>query len=157
MRSVCFTGHRKITITRELKTRLYTELELLAHNGVTEFYAGGALGFDTLAEQTVTELKKSYPQVRLNLVLPCPTEQQTKKWSAEDKTEYFRLLSLADSVEICCEHYTADCMKKRNQRLVDLADICVCYFNSSNDRSGTGQTVRMVQRKGIPICNIYHI
>ena len=155
MRSVCFTGHRKITVTQELKGRLYIELEQLVKNGVTEFYVGGAIGFDTLAEQTVTELKKSYPQVRLNLVLPCPTEQQTQKWSAEDKTEYFRLLSLADSVEICCEHYTADCMKKRNQRLVDLADICVCYFDPSNDRSGTGQTVRMVQRKGITTINVY--
>lgn len=155
MRSVCFTGHRKITITQDLKRRLYIELEQLVKNGVTEFYVGGAIGFDTIAEQTVTELKKSYPQVRLNLVLPCPTEQQTKKWSEEDKTEYFRLLSLADSVEICCEHYTADCMKIRNQRLVDLADICVCYFDPSNERSGTGQTVRMVQRKGIPIINLF--
>ena len=154
MRSVCFTGHRKITVTQELKRRLYIELEQLVKNGVTDFYVGGAIGFDTFAEQTVTELKKSYPQVRLNLVLPCPTEQQTQKWSEKDKTEYFRLLSLADSVETCSEHYSADGMKKRNQRLVDLAYICVCYFNSSNDRSGTGQTVRMVLRKGIPIINL---
>ena len=42
MRSVCFTGHRQINITRELKTRLSTKLELLVHGGVTEFYAGGA-------------------------------------------------------------------------------------------------------------------
>ena len=85
MRSVCFTGHRKITITQDLKRRLYIELEQLVKNGVTDFYVGGAIGFDTFAEQTVTELKKSYPQVRLNLVLPCPTEQQTQKWSEEDK------------------------------------------------------------------------
>lgn len=129
--------------------------ELLVHDGVTEFYAGGALGFDTLAEQTVAELKKSYPQVRLNLVLPCPAEQQTRKWSAENKAEYYRLLSLADSIEICCEHYTADCMKKRNQRLVDLADICVCYFNPNNDRSGTGQTVRIANQKGLSIINVF--
>ena len=155
MRSVCFTGHRQINITRELKTRLSTKLELFVHGGVTEFYAGGALGFDTLAEQTVTELKEHYPQVRLNLVLPCPAEQQTRKWSAENKAEYYRLLSLADSIEICCEHYTADCMKKRNQRLVDLADICVCYFNPNNDRSGTGQTVRIANQKGLSIINVF--
>lgn len=155
MRSVCFTGHRKITVTQELKRRLYMELEQLVKNGVAEFYVGGAIGFDTLAEQTVAELKKSYPQVQLKLVLPCPAEQQTRKWSAENKAEYYRLLSLADSIEICCEHYTADCMKKRNQRLVDLADICVCYFNPNNDRSGTGQTVRIANQKGLSIINVF--
>ena len=46
MRSVCFTGHRKITVTQELKRRLYIELEQLVKNGVTDFYVGGAIGFD---------------------------------------------------------------------------------------------------------------
>mgnify|MGYP004599179721 CR=1 FL=1 len=155
MRSVCFTGHRKITITRELKTRLYTELELLVHNGVTDFYAGGALGFDTLAEQTVIELKGRYPQIRLNLGLPCPAEQQTRKWNVTDKTEYFRITDVADSVEVCSEQYTYNCMRNRNQRLVDLADICVCYYNPSKERSGTGQTVRIAQKKGLPIINVF--
>ena len=41
------------------------------------FYgAGGALGFDTLAAQTVLDMKKEYPQLRLILVLPC--EDQTR-------------------------------------------------------------------------------
>ena len=46
-------------------------------------------------------------------------------------------------------------MKERNQRLVDLADICICYYNENNSRSGTGQTVRMVQKKGIQLINIF--
>ena len=155
MRSVCFTGHREIGITQELKARLYMELEHLVNYGVTDFYAGGALGFDTFAEQTVLELKAKYPQAQLKLVLPCPAEQQTLKWSAAEKAEFHRIKNLADSIEICCEHYTTNCMRNRNQRLVDLADICVCYFNPRNDHSGTGQTVRMVQRKGIPLINLY--
>ncbi len=57
-------------------------------------------------------------------------------------------------VEVCSEHYYDGCMKVRNQRLVDLSDVCVCYYNESNKRSGTGQTVRMAERKHICIINI---
>ena len=48
--------------------------------------AGGALGFDTLAAQTVLEMKKEYPQLRLILVLPC--ENQTRGWHSEDIAVY---------------------------------------------------------------------
>lgn len=46
-------------------------------------------------------------------------------------------------------------MKIRNQRLVDLADICICYYNEKKSVSGTGQTVRMVQKKGIKVVNMF--
>ncbi len=62
MKSACFTGHRYANISKELKNRLSIEIEQLIRNGVTEFYAGGALGFDTIAEKTVIALKKTIPQ-----------------------------------------------------------------------------------------------
>ena len=47
-------------------------IELLSreNSGYLYFGAGGALGFDTLAAQTVLDLKKDYPQIKLILVLP---------------------------------------------------------------------------------------
>ena len=60
---------------------------------------------------------------------------------------------VADTVEICSEHYFDGCMKLRNQRLVDLTDVCVCYY-SGKQRSGTGQTVRMAERQGKVIVNL---
>ena len=44
-------------------------------------------------------------------------------------------------------------MKRRNERLVELADYCICYC--TNPRSGTGQTVRMAKDKGIDIINLF--
>lgn len=55
----------------------------------TYFGAGGALGFDTLAAQTVLELKKKYPDIRLILVLPCLS--QTRNWKAANISEYERI------------------------------------------------------------------
>lgn len=155
MKAVCFTGHREVNVTQELKIKMFDEMEQLVKNGATDFYAGGAIGFDMLAEKAVVALRKKYPQVKLHLVLPCPEEQQTLKWSEAEKEEYKKYLSLADTIEVCSSFYHRDCMRIRNQRLVELSDICICYYNENHSASGTGQTVRLAQKKGIPIINVF--
>ena len=152
MKSCSFTGHRKIKITPELIRRLKDTILYVVGLGVTEFYAGGSWGFDMLCEQTVIEMQKEYSTVKLHLILPCPPEEQTKGWNATLVSEYKKILEYADSVTVLSEHYTDECMKKRNARLVELADYCICYC--TNRRSGTGQTVRMAENKGIPVINI---
>lgn len=152
-KAVCFTGHRNIKETAELKKSLIKQLVKLIDEGATDFYAGGAVGFDMLCENAVIELREHFPQIQLHLILPCSAEEQIEKWGESDKTEFRRLLLAADTVEICSEHYFDGCMKLRNQRLVNLANVCVCYY-SGKQRSGTGQTVRMAERQGKVIVNL---
>lgn len=159
-KSICFTGHRTISENREaLSDRLYTLLErFVAEQAVTDFYAGGAVGFDALAAMTVLKLRESYPQVKLHLVLPCPYEELSAKWKDAQKTEFQHIASLANSTEEVSDHFYNGCMKARNARLVELATVnCVCYWNPKNFRSGTGQTVRMAQKKGIEIIDLYEM
>ena len=139
-KSVCFTGHRTIAEDKEtLSARLYALLErLVTEQKVTDFYTGGAVGWDALAALTVLKLRESYPEVKLHLVLPCPFEEQTKEFTSE--------------------HLGKNAMKIRNARLVELAsDYCICYWNPKHYRSGTGQTVRMAQKKGIEVINLFEI
>lgn len=152
-KNVCFTGHRNVKETAKLKNALIKQLVKLIDEGATNFYAGGAVGWDTLCESVVIELREHFPHIKLHLILPCPAEEQTEKWSEDDKAEFRRLLLAADTVEICSKHYFDGCMKLRNQRLVNLADVCVCYYNGKQ-RSGTGQTVRMAERQGKTIINL---
>ncbi len=159
-RSACFTGHR--TIKADICTfsaLLSSVIEMLiADKGVTDFYAGGAYGFDAVSAFSVLHLKENYPEVKLHLILPCSKEEQSRKWTAEQKAEPEKLLGLADSVEYVSDRYYNGCMKTRNARLVELAsDYCICYWNPSNFRSGTGQTVRMAQKKGIKIINLFEM
>ena len=155
MRSISFTGHRKLSEDASLLTqRLYQRLKEEIQNGATNFNTGGALGFDSIAAAVILKLREVYPQIRLNLILPCSNEEQTEKWSEKEKQEFYRILALADTVEYTSEHYYNGCMKKRNLRLVELADICFCYWNGGQ-RSGTAQTVRMAQRKNIMVVNLY--
>jgi len=47
----CFTGHRRLAAAHlpETQKRLAQEVDALTAQGVTNFMAGGALGFDQIA------------------------------------------------------------------------------------------------------------
>jgi len=152
VKTCCFTGHRIIKITPELVQRLKDTITKLIERDVTDFYNGGAIGFDMLCAETVIELKAEYPDIKLHLLLPCPPEDQVKGWNKAQIARYNEILQAADSVTVLSEHYTDDCMKQRNERLVELSDCCICYC--TNPRSGTGQTVRMAREKGIDVINL---
>ena len=68
----CFTGHRKIpldqreSVTQRLRDAVIASIK----DGYLYFGAGGALGFDTLAAQTVLDLKKTIPKLSLFLSYP---------------------------------------------------------------------------------------
>ena len=157
MKSACFTGHRVLTgnIT-DLEKRLYRFIEQgIINLGLTDFYVGGSIGWDTLAAQTVLRLREVYP-VKLHLVLPCSNEEQTAKWTAEQKAEFYRILGLADDIEYTAQHYYNGCMKVRNARLVEKADTrCYCFWEPGNEKSGTYQTIRMAREKGIMVVNFW--
>ena len=156
--SACFTGHRGIDVEMTALSSLLSSIldHLIPEQSVTDFYAGGAIGFDTIAADTVLRMREKYQQVKLHLVLPCSNANQTKGWTAEQVADFNRILGLADSVEYISDSYYNGCMKDRNARLVELATACcISYWNPNNFRSGTGQTVRMAQKKGIRVINLF--
>lgn len=154
MNNVSFTGHRDVSA--DMIGRLLREtLDDLINEGSDMFFTGGAAGFDTIAAETVIDLKIIYPWITLTLILPCSPEEQTRGFSCEMKEKYFDIMQAADKIEYISPHYTRSCMKERNQRLIDEADICVCWYDESRFASGTGQTVRMAQKKGIDIINLF--
>ena len=124
---VCFTGHRSIDAreARLIPITLDQVLRSLIRHGATDFFAGGALGFDTVAAIAVLKLKKEFPEIKLNLILPC--RDQAKMWSEEDQALYNAILARADTVKYASDRYTSYCMHDRNRRLVDSAELCVAY------------------------------
>ena len=76
---------------------------------------------------------------------------QKSEYSQVATYEY--ILGRADSVEYLSEEYTDGCMRERNQRLVDLSDILIAYV--SRYSSGAAQTVRMAEKAGKTVYNLY--
>ena len=133
-----------------LARRLKTTLVHLIEDGYLYFGAGGALGFDTLAAQTVLSLRAEYPQIKLILVLPCLL--QTRGWSACDIEIYEDIKSKADKVVYTSQEYTRGCMHKRNRHLVNNSSVCVCYWTEST--GGTAYTVDYAQTKNLTVINL---
>ena len=150
---VCsFSGHRIVKKEHEgaLSGLLMRAIEYAYVAGCRRFLSGGAVGFDTYAARAVIAYRDTHPDVRLVLVLPC--KNQSDRWSYSDKRQYEEILSLADDVIYLSDTYTDDCMRKRNMRLAEEADILIAYVNRLN--SGSAQTVRMA--KGKEIYNLYY-
>lgn len=122
----------------------------LIHEGYLYFGAGGALGFDTMAAQTILKLQSTYPDIRLILVLPCVS--QTRGWSTSDTEEYERIKGLANKVVYVSQEYSRGCMFKRNRHLVDNSSVCVCYL--SENSGGTAYTANYAKTKDVTVINI---
>ena len=148
----CFTGHRQLApATLSLLTaHLDAALSALYQSGCRHFYAGGALGFDTLAAERVLAMKKTYADIRLHLLLPC--RGQSLGWEAADIARYEAILAGCDTYQYISEHYYAGAMAKRNQALIAHADVCIAFLQ--REKSGAGQTVRAAQAAGIPVINL---
>lgn len=147
-----FTGHRNLPQDKDEDIKEATKREVikLINKGVRYFGTGGALGFDTLAAQVVLELKETYPEIKLILVLPC--YNQTAKWNYEDVEIYEYIKSRCDKYVYTSKEYDNQCMFKRNRHLVDNSSYCICYMNRQN--GGTAYTVKRAKENNLGITNI---
>lgn len=150
--TACFTGHRELpafqvpSLKRKLKQTIISSIE----DGYRFFGAGGALGFDTLAAQTILDLKKDYPDIKLILVLPCPN--QTQGWKKKDVETYERIKAQADKVVYTSQHYYQGCMHTRNRHLVNNSSLCISYLTTNS--GGTAYTVNYAQSEGVKVINL---
>ena len=145
----CFTGHRNIAcrILPALTAELDRTIRALIAEGIRYFETGGARGFDTLAAETILHLRREFPHIRLILVLPC--KNQTQGWRADYVRRYEAVMEQADRVIYTGDEYTAECMRRRNRRLVDHSGVCAAYCTRS--LGGTAYTVDYAQRQGIRV------
>lgn len=148
----CFSGHSKLPQDHSLKKRLRSAVIELIDKGVIFYGAGGAMGFDMLAEEIVLELREEYPQIKLILVLPCCPDQQTLKWNDEQHKRYNNILKQADKIRILSPNYTCTCMLERNRHMADNSAYLVCYLRK--DYGGTYYTVKYAKIKGLNIIRL---
>lgn len=148
----CFTGHRDLQHKYELvisKTKKIIT-DLVEKEGVTDFRAGGAMGFDTAAALAVIALKDKHPEVKLHLIIPYPGHDKYFEEFHKKLFEY--TLANADSVTYIQKHYSSSVMRIRNAALVDGADMCVSYLLRLS--GGTYQTVNMARKAKIRLINV---
>lgn len=156
----CFTGHRPSALPalgREGSEEMLHLVFLLERavvsaleDGATEFYVGGAQGFDTIAAEAVLRQRGQFPNLSLHLALP--GRDQTDGWRVGDLARYERILENAADVWYAAESCSQESMRRRNRYLVDHASRCIAYLRRM--RGGTLYTVNYALESGLPVDNL---
>ena len=148
----CIVGNRLLPRGQadEISARLEEKILKLVSFGVTRFFTGGGLGFDTLAAQTVLRVRAADPSVTLALVLP--SRDQAAKWPAPAVETYESIKSQADEIIYTSETASRGHILKRNRFMVDESDYCLTHLTKASGR--TAQTVRYAERTDHVVINV---
>ena len=151
--SCAFSGNRELPKGKALE-RLKTDAEnaimTLIYKGYTDFYAGGAQGFDMLCELTVLKFRTQGYDVKLHIA--APFEGQDKKWSADNKIIYSHIIKLADEVTYASQEEATEAYFIRNRAMVDASSVLICFQRKNS--GGTEYTINYAQKQGLEIVMI---
>ena len=132
---------------KEYLKNLENVVRELIDEGFDYFISGGAIGVDQDFAETVLKLKKHYPNIHLEIAIPCP--KQDLKWCDSDKKRYQRILKQADFVNILSASYTPCCMQNRNEYMVNKCDLLLVVWNGQKS-GGTYNTFMYAKGKNKP-------
>lgn len=156
-KTICFSGHRPeklpfkgddlSPVTGAIKSILYKEITECIESGYNRFITGLARGVDNWAADIVIDFKSRGYDIFLLCVLPYRT--YGSEWRGFDKWNLSHILEKADETVTICDEYNKDCMRLRNNYMVDNSEKLIAVV--SNYKSGTGQTIRYAQKKALDV------
>ncbi len=131
---VTFCGHAEIMRRDYVESWLADTVETLILEGADTFFLGGYGEFDKLCAAVLRKLRKAYPHIRIILVLAYLNRNTDT--SGYDSSLYPDLEDVPLRFAI----------SKRNQRMVDMADVIVAYVIRSF--GGAQKTLQYAKKKG---------
>jgi uncharacterized phage-like protein YoqJ len=157
----CFTGHRPHRLPwhedewdeRCLRFRdeLDRQVERAYDRGYRHFIAGMAQGSDLMFSEAVLRLKQRHPEVQLEAAIPCP--EQADRWKSAQQERYRRILAQCDLETLVQQHYTPDCMLRRNYYMVDRSSLLIALFDG-NPSGGTCKTLLYAIRQALDVIQL---
>lgn len=148
-KTVAVSGHRYLQKDFDKKRLEEIFIKLIDEYKVDTFLIGMAVGFDTECFKILENLRETR---KIKLVACIPCLNQSAKFSDLQKMEYDRMINSADEKIILQKDYDKYCMLKRNDFLVENANILVAYIRK--DIGGTAYTVRKAKEKKLNIIKI---
>ena len=151
------TGHRPNKIggyAQEAQDKITTIAQTALSNAVitsrstdNTIISGMALGWDTALALAAMSL-------RIPFIAAIPFKGQEKAWPPDSQQMYEFLLSKATEVVTVCEGgYEAWKMQKRNEYMVDRADMILALWDGTS--GGTCNCIKYAQSVQKPITNVW--
>ena len=136
----------------DYRIKLCAEIKKLILCGFDKFITGMADGSDIDFAEEVLRLQKTYSNISLEAVLPCPLYESKNPTENHKKRE--KILNLSSKVTLLSSHYYTGCMEKRNKFMVDNSDLVFAIWNGKKT-GGTWNTIRYSQKKNKDIQYIF--
>ena len=173
-RTVCFTGHREKSIqpfegnplyrpltVSAVKLMIYRCIDLAVGQGYNCFISGLATGTDLWAAEYV--MKKKLSGKKLSLIGAIPYLRHAERFPQDYKIILRDvekcadcLVTVSDSPNITYGkgggNVSQSLYRDRNYFMVDNSSAVIAFFNSSEFKSGTYQTLSYAERNGKSIC-----
>ena len=102
--------------------------------GVAHFISGVDLGVGQFAAEIVLDLKRDYPEVTLECVIPC--EDQAANWTIAQRDRYFSIVERCDKETLLQHHYSKDCIRKKKEYMVKQSNYVLVVWNGKSGSSG---------------------
>lgn len=150
--STSFTGHRHIPNNVETEKKVEDAVRLCYNKGIRFFYAGGAIGFDTIAAETIIKLREELTDIVLIVVVPFP--QQDKFFNDYYQRRYLNILDKADEVITIADSFSNFAYLKRNDYMIAHSCQLIAYWDEKS-LGGTSYTVRKAREKKLTIYNLF--
>ncbi len=153
---IAFTGHRTFDYSLCYST-LVGAVESLCGDGRSAriFMSGMADGFDLAAAEAVLDIRDRLgegAEVELHAIIPYRGDDL--RMVGDVRRRYHRVVERADRVVYLEDRYSHGVFYRRNDYLVDNADLVVAFYDRSS-RGGTAYTVKRATKQRVVVENIY--
>jgi len=167
--NVCaITGHRPTRFRfkydennngcKRIKKRIRDQLVLLYEQGIRQFWVGGALGVDMWAGEILLRLKEQPAYREIQLMIALPFEGHDLNWEERSRRRMSFLVKHSTQTVIVGQKEAPPAVsyRRRNAYMIDRADcLLAVYDNDRSIRSGAGMTVRLAEKRGLPVTLIH--
>lgn len=143
----CVFGHRTITETEDLNTKLYNIIErMIINENVDTFLFGSKSRFNDFCLDLVTKIKEKYPHIkRVYVRAEYPyIDEHYKNYLLESYEDTYypeKIIGAGRAVYI-----------KRNYEMINNSQFCIVYYDeqdaSTNRKSGTKIALDYAIKKG---------
>ena len=159
-RSCCFTGHRENKLPWRgdetdprcvaLKKEIYRAVERAYLSGARHYICGMATGCDFYFAEAVLALRNKLLDITLEAAIP--HLGQADGWSLQNQARYALIRSQCDYETIVTDNYTPDCMRRRNEYMVDHSALLIAAYSGA--AGGTRNTILYAMRHDVEIYEI---
>jgi uncharacterized phage-like protein YoqJ len=149
VKSIMITGHRPNKLpggynmesapNKLLEETLY---KILCKAQPTSIITGMALGVDQIFLKAAIRYKEIDPRVNLIAAVPCKDQATGAGWPDASVKLYNDLLAQCNTVKVLSEKYTNNCMKERNQWMVDHCTSAIAVYDGTS--GGTQHAINLL-------------